>query len=250
MSQVVTREDFEDDKKWRIENPKDPQRNIAARIFMEEAVRTKYFYNFTWLGVPIIQFPQDLIALQEIIYDTQPDIIIETGLAWGGSALFYGSCLNNLPQDRIRTVYSIEKRFMDGVTEEVLKKAQAFFGVKIRMIQGSSIDPSVLDFIVQSLPGKRVMVCLDSAHSTEHVRKEVEIFSKLVTPGCYMVVFDTFVRNMPSDLYEGHSCNPLDSPRQAVDEFLAANSDFEIDHQIDGKLIISSNPRGFLRRKE
>lgn len=250
MSNLPTREGFEDEKRKRLQTPSELGR--VAHNFMVGAVREKYFYNFEWAGLPVIQFPEDLIALQEIIWDTEPDTIIETGLAWGGSAVFYGSCLNQRQTwPKCDTVISIEKNILPGVFKDVEERFLDFSDVKWWGIEASSVDPAIVGKVIGGIAmpvTRRIMVCLDSAHTYEHVKAELELWGPLVSVGCYLVVFDTFVRNMPPALYEGKECVPGNDPMGAVADFLKVHPEFEIDATIDRKLMISSNPKGYLRR--
>ncbi len=204
------------------------------------------------MGLPIIQFPADLLALQEIIWDTRPDAIIETGLAWGGSAVFYASCLNNLgmPDDPTapRRVYSIEQKVLDGVEKDIDDRLMELLYVESVRIEASSTEPTIAKMLATMTAGKRVMVCLDSRHTPEHVENEMALYADLVAEGCYLVVFDTFVDDMPAALYEGKECRPGNSPRQAVDDFLDKDGRFVVDYRIDNLTQISSNPRGYLRK--
>lgn len=254
MSKPQTLEEFNSEKAGRLESSPNGDLASLSHDLLAEMVRSKYFYNFTWMGLPVIQYPQDLIALQELIWETQPDVIIETGLAFGGSCVFYGSCLSHLPrrlgEDGFRSypkVISIEKQIGQGVVEEVHARFKEIY-CHVKLIEASSIDPENINIIKELVKGKRVMVCLDSAHTADHVRQELEIWSQLVSPGCPLVVFDTFVELMPKELYKDHECGPGNSPMTALSAFFRTHDEFETD-EIDNKLLITSNPVGYLRRK-
>jgi cephalosporin hydroxylase len=225
--------------------------NLEIRMlgnkFMDEAVRLKYFYNFEFMGLPIIQFPQDCMALQEIIWQTKPDVIIETGLAWGGSHVMYANYLNSLGptvNGIHRRVISVEQHILDHVVESIEERYVYFPWVKPSFIEGDStkIPKSQLEM------SDKVMVCLDSAHWYEHVRNEIEMYANLVSIGCYLVVFDTFVHNRNPILYKDHSCQPGNDPWKAVENFTNYDDRFVIDTEIDRKLLISSNYNGYLKR--
>lgn len=250
MSKIQTYEEFRKDRDYRLSRPA-IDKNYTAKKFMDESVENKYFYNFEWMGLPIIQFPQDLMALQEIIWKTQPDNIIETGLAMGGSHAFYASMLNMLPISGLekRSVISIELKIMPDVIREVDERLEHFVRTKVSstFIQDDSTSNYVKDYL-RKFKGKRNMVCLDSAHWKAHVEKEIDFYHELVDVGCYLVVFDTFVEHRQPYLYEGHTCSPGNSAMGAVFDFIIKRNDFIIDTEIDRKLLISSNVNGYLKR--
>jgi len=242
---MITRQEFESERETRLTAEADILEE-SAELFEELAVKSKYFYNFQWQGLPIIQFPADLIVLQEIIWATQPQVIIETGLAWGGSAVFYGSCLDRLPVSQ-KVVVSIEKHVLEGVRPAVAERFRKFNALSW-IQEGSSVDPDLVNRIGDSVAGRKVMVCLDSAHTPEHVGAELALYADLVSVGCYLVVFDTFVERMPPELYEDKDCRPGNCPRQAVDAFLARDKRFVIDSRLDALTQISSNHGGWLKK--
>jgi len=242
----MTTDDFRQERSKNLElYQDDPDREAMAELFMDEAVRTRYFYNFEWMGLPIIQFPDDLVALQEIIWRTQPNVIIETGLAHGGSAAFYGSMLSMLSRRHRRSVISIEKGVLDGVKDAVSERMMDL-NVSSVILEGDSTAPEMLTRVKEHLPpAYRIMVCLDSLHTAEHVRLEIEALGPLVTAGCYLVVFDTFVDRRDPDLYQGKTCWPGNSPMDAVRDGLDG---FELDLDIGRRFLISSNPNGYFRK--
>ena len=203
----------------------------------------KYTYNFSWLGRPIIQFPQDLAALQEIIWDTKPDLIIETGIAHGGSLIFHASMLQLLGNDG--RVLGVDIDIRDHNRAEI--EAHPMFE-RIEMIQGSSIDGSTADQVRMIAGGaKRVMVVLDSNHTHAHVERELELYAPLVTKDCYLVVCDTLIEDMPAGSFPDRLWDKGDNPATAVREFLTATDRFEVDAAIDAKLQISVAPGGYLK---
>ena len=203
----------------------------------------KYTYNFSWLGRPIIQFPQDLAALQEIIWDTKPDLIIETGIAHGGSLIFHASMLQLLGNDG--RVLGVDIDIRDHNRVEI--EAHPMFE-RIEMIQGSSIDGSTADQVRMIAGGaKRVMVVLDSNHTHAHVERELELYAPLVTKNCYLVVCDTLIEDMPAGSFPDRPWDKGDNPATAVREFLSAIDRFEVDATIDAKLQISVAPGGYLK---
>ncbi|MES3016277.1 MAG: cephalosporin hydroxylase family protein [Bacteroidota bacterium] len=213
--------------------------------FMLDTAQDKYTYNFSWLGRPIIQYPQDMIALQEIIWETSPDLIIETGIAHGGSLIFSASILKMLGNEG--QVLGVDIDIRDHNRVEIEKHPLAG---SISMIQGSSIDESTIKEVHEFAEGKpKVMVILDSNHTHDHVLAELQAYSSLVTAGCYLVVFDTAVEDMPDDYDWGvRTWGKGNNPKTAVWEFLKSNKDFVIDEKYDNKLIISVAPNGYLKK--
>ena len=214
----------------------------AAAAFNVASNRDQYSYNFSWMGRPIIQYPQDMIAMQELIWSIKPDLIIETGIAHGGSLIYYASLLELIGKG---TVLGIDI----DIREHNRREIEAHPMVKrIEMLQGSAIDEALVAEVARRAQGKEtVMVCLDSNHTHDHVLRELELYAPFVTVGSYCVVFDTIVEDMPRGAYD----RPWDvgnNPKTAVWEYLKASDQFEIDHSIDNKLLISVAPEGYLKR--
>ena len=221
----------------------------SAKEFLVSSALANYSYNFTWLGRPIIQWPQDIVAMQEIIWRVKPDLIIETGIAHGGSLIFYSSMLNLL-----ESAGFIENGKVLGVDIDIrehnLKAIQShpFFN-KITMFEGSSISVDMINRVKKfAADSKKILVCLDSNHTHEHVYKELLAYSPFVSNDSYCVVFDTLIEDMPPASYD----RPWDvgnNPRTAVDEFLKTSNEFEIDEFIANKLQISASLAGYLYKK-
>lgn len=220
-----------------------------AQALMDSSIRAGYSYNFSWLGRPIIQYPQDIVAMQEIIWRVQPDLIIETGIAHGGSLIFSAAMLElnaacGGPADAKVLGIDIDIRAHNRAAIE----AHPMFK-RISMIEGSSVALEVIEKVRQEAHGKRsVLVCLDSNHTHAHVLGELQAYAPLVTVGSYCVVFDTIVEDLPAELFPDRPWGPGDNPKTAVREFMATTSDFVIDHTIDHKLLISVAPNGYLKR--
>lgn len=214
----------------------------AAAAFNVASNRDKYSYNFSWMGRPIIQYPQDMIAMQELIWTIKPDLIIETGIAHGGSLIYYASLLELIGKGE---VLGIDIDIREHNRREI--EAHPMFK-RIEMLQGSAIDEALVAEVARRAEGKEtIMVCLDSNHTHDHVLRELELYAPFVTVGSYCVVFDTIVEDMPRGAYD----RPWDvgnNPKTAVWEYLKANDNFEIDHSIDNKLLISVAPEGYLKR--
>jgi cephalosporin hydroxylase len=215
----------------------------ATRDWVAAIAPHKYTYNFTWLGRPIIQFPQDLAAMQEIIWATKPDLIIETGIAHGGSLIFHASMLQLLGNHGRVLGVDIDIRNHNRVEIE----AHPMFE-RIEMIQGSSIDDSIADQVrAISNDAKRVMVVLDSNHTHAHVERELELYAPLVTKDCYLMVCDTLIQDMPAGSFPDRPWDKGDNPATAVEAFLSETDRFEVDAAIDAKLQISVAPGGYLK---
>jgi cephalosporin hydroxylase len=216
----------------------------AASDFMEASIRSKYSYNFTWLGRPIIQYPQDIVAIQEIIYEVQPDLIIETGIAHGGSLILHASICELIGKGE---VLGVDIDIREHNKNEILNHRMS---KRISMIQGSSIDEEIVSKVAEKVNGKeKVLVILDSNHTHEHVLAEMKMYAGFVSKDSYLLVFDTVVEDLPNDIYDNRSWGVGDNPKTAVFEFLKTNTDFKVDTNYDNKLLLSVAPNGFLKRK-
>lgn len=231
-----------------------------SRIWVREIARHKWSYNFAWLGRPAIQFPNDTWALQEIIWNLRPSLIIETGIAHGGSLIYSASMLALLEYCDAAEAGEIldpatPKRRVLGVDIDIREHNRTALeahpmAARIDMIQGSSTAPDVVAQVQAAAEGQEhVLVCLDSNHTHEHVLAELNAYAPLVSPGGYCIVFDTIVDDMPPEMFADRPWGPGDNPKTAVRAWLADNPDFEIDKSIDHKLQISVAPDGFLKRK-
>lgn len=220
-----------------------------ATDFMMGTAPTKYTYNFTWMGRPIIQFPQDMVAMQELIWTVQPDLIIETGIAHGGSLIFYASMLELNAicggcQDAEVLGIDIDIREHNRKAIE----AHPMFK-RISMIQGSSIAPDIIEQVKAKAQGKqRILVCLDSNHTHDHVLAELEAYAPLTSVGSYCVVFDTIVEDLPDEMFPDRPWGVGNNPKTAVWEYLKTHPKFEIDKTIQHKLLITVAPDGYLKR--
>ncbi|MCL5030014.1 MAG: cephalosporin hydroxylase family protein [Bacteroidetes bacterium] len=221
----------------------------AWQKFHEQIVKSKYAYNFFWLGVPIIQAPQDLQAMQEIIWQVKPDLIIETGIAWGGSILFSASMLAILEVcDQIENgqVVGIDIDIRQHNKEAILAHP---LNKKITMLEGSSIDENIITKVREfAKDKKRVMVFLDSNHTHNHVLNELRAYAPMVSVGSYFMVGDTGVEDLPVGTTINRPWGKGNNPKTAVWEFLKENKNFNIDKTIDSKLILTGSPDGFLKR--
>ena len=217
-------------------------RRLTREWFIASS-KFEYSYHFTWLGRPIIQFPQDIIAMQEIIWRVKPNLIIETGIAHGGSLIFYASMLELVGGNGQVLGVDIDIREHNRVE---IEKHPMF--KRITMVQGSSSDEVVIKQIYDFARGRNpILVVLDSNHTHAHVLRELELYSPLVTKGSYLVVFDTIIEDMPHDFFSDRPWGKGNNPKTAVWEFLKTNDRFEVDKDIENKVLITVAPDGYLR---
>jgi len=220
-----------------------------TRDWVTHIAQHKYSYNFRWMGRPVIQLPQDMVAMQELIWSIQPDLIIETGIAHGGSLIFSAAMLElnaacGGPADARVLGIDIDIRAHNREAIEAHPMSR-----RISMIQGSSIDPAVVAQAQAQAAGRqRVLVCLDSNHTHAHVAAELAAYAPLTTVGSYCVVFDTVIEDMPADQFPDRPWGIGNNPKTAAREFVRAHPNFEVDRRIDHKILISVAPEGFLRR--
>ena len=214
-----------------------------SRIWLREITPHKYAYNFTWMGRPIIQFPQDMMAMQEIVWAVRPDLIIETGIAHGGSILFYASLLELMGHGEVLGIdIDIRAHNRQAIVEHPMSK-------RVRMIEGSSIDPSVVAQVQAAAKGKRTIVVLDSNHTHTHVLAELQAYAPLVCQGGYCIVMDTLIEDMPARFFTAdRPWRVGDNPKTAVAEYLRSDDRFEVDADLEAKLLITVAPGGYLRR--
>ena len=241
---------FEIEVRQRIQaNAKDEVLKASARAFTRASTVPQYSYNFSWLGRPIIQYPQDIIAMQEIIWQVQPDLIIETGIAHGGSLIFSAAMLElnaACGGSRDARVLGIDIDIRAHNREAI--EGHSLFR-RIDMIEGSSIRPEIIEQVKAKAMGKpSVLVCLDSNHTHDHVLAELEAYAPLTSKGSYCVVFDTLIEDMPKDMFPDRPWGPGNNPKTAVWEYLKTHPEFQIDRSIQDKLLITVAPDGYLKR--
>ena len=214
-----------------------------SREWFVASSRHEYSYHFKWMGRPIIQFPQDIIAMQEIIWSVKPDLIIETGVARGGSAVFYASMLQLLGGEGRVVAIDIDIRPDNRAAIEAHPMAG-----RITLLEGSSTSEAIVSRVGEMAKGARsVLVALDSNHTHAHVRDELAAYAPFVTNGSYLIVFDTVIEHMPEDFFPDRAWRVGDNPHTAVTDFLASTDRFVVDEEIDNKLQISVAPGGYLR---
>jgi cephalosporin hydroxylase len=237
----------------------DEELKAQSMAWVRESMLRMYVYNFDWLGRPIIQYPQDMVGMQELIWRVRPDLIVETGIAHGGSLVLSASMLALLDMcDAIESGEKIDPRVSQrkvlGVDIDIRDHNRAAIeehpmASRIQMIQGSSIAPQIIDQVYAVAKNySRVMVCLDSNHTHDHVAAELKAYAPLTSVGSYCVVFDTFVEDMPEGSFPDRPWNPGNNPKTAVWEYLKTHPEFEIDKGIQHKLLITVAPDGYLKR--
>ena len=231
----------------------------AAKAFMCATTVPKYSYNFSALGRPIIQYPQDMVAMQELIWQIKPDLIIETGIAHGGSLIFSASMLALIDLcEAIEAGETIDpglsKRKVLGIDIDIRDHNRSAIeshpmASRIKMIQGSSIELQIVAQVKDIASNyKRVLVCLDSNHTHDHVLAELNAYALLTSVGSYCVVFDTIVEDLPKEMFPNRPWGPGNNPKTAVWSYLEAHSEFIIDKSIHDKLLITVAPDGYLKR--
>ncbi len=236
---------FVEERVQRIEgNSENKTLVAAAKQFNNASNAAQYSYNFSWMGRPVIQYPQDMIAMQEIIWNIQPDLIIETGIAHGGSLIYYASLLELIGNGE---VLGIDIDIREHNRKEI-EKHKMF--KRIKMIEGSSIAPETIEQVKKHAYGKeKIIVVLDSSHTHHHVISELELYSPFVSIDSFIVVFDTIVEDLPEGYFsQSRPWGIGNNPKTAVYEFLKARENFVIDQMIDNKLLISVAPKGYLKR--
>ncbi|QTN31332.1 cephalosporin hydroxylase family protein [Akkermansiaceae bacterium] len=252
--------DFQTEREARIARLGEDQDFFRlSQQWLKESMSRQYVYNFEWLGRPIIQYPQDIVAMQELVWEVKPDLIIETGIAHGGSLILSASLL---------ALLDLAEATKAGVPLDTAKPARKVIGVdidirdhnraeieahpfanRIAMVQGSSVAPETVAQVKGMASGAgNIMVCLDSMHTHDHVLAELEAYAPLVSVGSYCVVFDTFVEDMPAGFFSDRPWDPGNNPKTAVMEFVAKYPEFVIDTPIQDKLAVTVAPHGFLKR--
>lgn len=237
----------------------DPEVAREARSLFDRLCVHRYSYHFAWMGRPIVQFPQDVMAVQELVWQVRPDLIIETGIAHGGSLILSASMLALLDLcDAIEAGKTLDPRRSDravlGIDIDIRPRNREAIeahpmSTRIRMFQGSSVDPSIVSRVHSiARDFRRVMVFLDSNHTHDHVLEELRAYAPLTSVGSYAVVFDTVIEDMPKSLFPDRPWGPGDNPKTAVHAYVRENGSFEIDRGIQDKLVLTVAPDGFLRR--
>lgn len=240
---MLSREEFEQIRNQSARQMADDSalRQEALDV-LARADRYNWIHQTTWLGEPILQLPQDMFALQEIIFKTRPRYIIEVGVAWGGSLLFYSTLMEILGGEKIIGI--------DIFIPEDLKKRLGAFGAisdRISFIAGSSVDDFTVAQVKSILDGSQeVMVVLDSSHTHDHVLKELRLYSPFVGKGYYLICGDTVIEEIPAQTHRPRPWGPGNNPKTALDQFLNENDRFQVDTAIENKLLFTCSPGGYL----
>ena len=235
-----------------------------SKEWIEEASRVRYFHELTWLGRPIIQVPQDMYAIQEIIWKINPDLIIETGIAHGGSLIFSASMLalldfRDAKLNGVQLNLNKSQRKVIGIDIDIRKHnlqalKEHYLYHYLDLIEGSSIDPVIVDKvkdIANNYRDKKILVLLDSNHTHDHVLAELNAYANLASEGSYCVVFDTGVEDLPAGFYKDRPWDKGNNPMTAVFEYMKSpegEKKFKIDKEIEEKILITAAPNGFLRK--
>ena len=232
----------ERNKKFEKTMSKDVEFKKLSQRWFDISLKYEYPYHFTWLGRPIIQYPQDILIVQELIWKIKPDLVIETGIARGGSLIFTASILELIGKGNVIGIdVDIRKHNREEIEKHPMFK-------RIKMIEGSSIDKKIVKKISKLAERKKkILVLLDSSHTHSHVLEELKSYSPLVNKGSYVVVFDTVLEDMPKNSFPNRPWDKGDNPKTAVKEFVKKSNRFKIDVDIERKLMITSNPSGFLK---
>jgi len=243
------------------EQAADKELRDLTGAWIAKAAEHNYSYHFDWLGRPIIQHPQDMIAMQQLLWTVQPDLIVETGIARGGSLIFYASLLELIAQcggKQDAKVLGIDIDIRPHNKKEILDHPMS---KRIELIEGSSVSTETFEMVSNKARGQeKVLVCLDSDHTHAHVLEELKLYSTLVSEGSYCVVFDTVVEDFPEKLSASRPWGKSDNPKTAVWEFLDWQTKnalfdnagqkivFSIDKEMENTLLITVAPDGFLKR--
>ena len=253
-------EEFLQEKQQRVKAfEQDKELQALSKNWLQASMARKYVYNFSWMDRPIIQYPQDILAVQELVWEVKPDLIIETGIAHGGSLILSASLLALLDMsDAIQEGVTINprksQRMVLGVDIDIRQHNRVAIeehpmGSRIKMLQGSSVDHEIVKQVADIASGyERVLVFLDSMHTHDHVLAELESYAPLVTRGSYCVVFDTFVEDMPPGFFADRPWDVGNNPKTAVREYLENHDEFVIDKELENKLLITVAPDGYLKR--
>jgi cephalosporin hydroxylase len=255
-----TRDEFHKQVRRNIEGMGiDHDMQDLSRIWLQDTLKHRYSYNFSWQDRPIIQYPQDIMVMQELIWLIKPDLIIETGIAHGGSLIFSASMLALLDMtDAINTGVTLDprvsRRKVLGIDIDIRTHNRTAIEAhpmasRIHMIEGSSVASDVIEEVRNVAANyRRILVCLDSNHTHEHVLAELQAYAPLVSADSYCVVFDTIIEDLPADMFPDRPWGPGNNPKTAVWEYLKTHPEFEIDKNIQHKLLITVAPDGYLKR--
>ena len=246
MSQTDPIKQFQDERASDIASMgADEELRRKSIDWMLHADKYKYTYNYSWMGRPIIKYPNDMVVQQELMWQLKPDLIIETGIAHGGSLIFSASMMEMMGIDGEVVGVDIDIRSHNRKEIESHPMMK-----RITMFEGGSTDPAIFEQVKAKCEGKKcVMVVLDSLHSHQHVYDELQLYPDLVTLGSYLLLPDTFIELFPKGYYsDTRPWDVGDNPMTAMRKFLSEDDRFEIDEAIDNKLMITEGIKGYLKR--
>ena len=243
---MLSREEFRLlQKKSAEEMAADTGLNEASRDVFFRADEHRWIHQSTWFGEPVLNLPQDMFAIQEIIFQTRPEYIIEIGVAWGGSLLFYSTLLEVLGGGEI---IGVDIFIPDDLKQRI--NSHGKLSERIHLINASSIEQDTVDQITAITGGsKKTMILLDSNHTHDHVYKELQLYSPLIEKGYYLICGDTIVEDFPKQEHRDRPWGPGNNPKTALNAFMKETNRFEVDTELENKLLFSCNPRGYLRCK-
>ena len=218
-------------------------KKLKKKLYIETD-KLNFSYTHSWLGEPILQTPDDIITQQEIIYKTKPEIIIETGVCWGGSILFYDMLSKIIP---IKKIIGIDTFIPEQLKNRLKKRCDN----KLILIQEDSTSETLIEKLKKTLKNyKSFYIHLDSNHTHEHVLKELNLYSQFLKKDNYIIADDTIVNQIPNQSYRPRPWNKDANPMTAVNEFLKNNKNFKIDHELNYNHLISSSPGGYIFRSK
>lgn len=240
---MFIRDELETDKRKNAQaQATDPGLRGLARDFIIQSDKYGYGYQWTFLGLPIIQMPQDIVATQEIIWECKPDVIIETGIAWGGSVVMYAAMQQLIGKGK---VVAVDLNLYDHVRDQIMSYP---FSDRIHLYKGSSTDASIVSQIKSHIePGQSVMVLLDSNHTHEHVLDELRLYAPLITKGQFLIVSDTIVEDIPAQEHRPRPWGPGNNPMTALRSYLAEVDRFAVEEFVNSKLLLTFSPQGYCR---
>jgi cephalosporin hydroxylase len=244
LKDIVTREEFREElSEYGEKMALDADLQKDALDVLVRADHYKWIHQTTWLGEPILNIPHDMFALQEIISESRPEYIIEVGVAWGGSLLFYSTLMEVLGGKKI---IGVDVFVPDDLVDRI--GAHGRLSDRIEWVVGSSIEEKTVSKVKRIIgDSRRTMIFLDSKHTHDHVLRELQIYSRFVGKGCYLICGDTVVEKIPEQKHRPRVWRPGNNPKTALDEFLKKTNRFKVDVQLENKLLFSCNPGGYLK---
>ncbi len=213
--------------------------------WIKKSIKYKYVYNFTWMGRPIIKYPNDMIVMQEIFWEVKPDLVIETGIAHGGSIIYSASLLKMMGIKRFKVI-GIDIDIRAHNLKEINRSSMRKY---IKMFEGSSVDEKITKKIfTYAKKFKKILVILDSNHTHDHVSRELEIYSKLVSKDSYIILPDTYIGYLPNNTFPNRPWTKNDNPMTALQAFLKKNKKFKIDKYKSSKSMITEAMNGYVKK--